>query len=360
MSLVRRSVRRLAAYAPGEQPAAGAFIKLNTNENPYPPSPRVAEALAGADAAALRLYPDPFSRRLRERIARLHGVSPQNVFAGNGADEVLALCTRAFVERGGSIGYFVPSYSLYPVLADIREVRKRPVELGAGFRWRMPRGYSCSLFFLTNPNAPTGMLYPRATVASFCRRFPGVVALDEAYVDFARGDCMDLARGLDNVLAVRTLSKAYSLAGLRVGYAVGSATLVGALFKLKDSYNIDALSQRLALAALSDVAHMRRNVARIRASRRRLSEALAGMGYTVYPSEANFVWAKPRGMPAAELFRRLRARKILVRHFDGPGTSGFVRVTVGTDREIRALVRAIEEEEAAHERQEGEGQAENA
>jgi histidinol-phosphate aminotransferase len=348
MSLVRRSVARLAAYVPGEQPAGGGFIKLNTNENPYPPCPGAAAALAETDASALRLYPDPVCRALRARIAGLHGVSPENVFAGNGSDEVLALCTRAFVENGGSIGYFEPSYSLYPVLADIREAEKRPVALGTRFEWRMPRDYASSLFFMTNPNAPTGILYPHAEVESFCRGFPGVVLIDEAYVDFAAADCMDLARTLGNVLAARTLSKAYSLAGLRVGYAVGNADLIAALFKLKDSYNLDALAQRVALAALSDVPHMRANVERICATRRRLSAALVAMGFDVYPSETNFVWARPAAVPAADLFRRLRDRRVLVRHFDGARTRDFLRITVGTEAEVDALIAALQQEEGGH------------
>jgi len=350
MSPIRRSVVALEAYAPGEQPPPGKFIKLNTNENPYPPSPRVAEALAAFDAERLRLYPDPASAALRARVAEMHGVPREAVFAGNGSDEVLALCSRAFVERDGAIGYFEPSYSLYPVLADIREVARRPVALADDFTWRMPAGYACALFFLARPNAPTGILYPHATVRDFCRGFAGVVVIDEAYVDFASRDCMDLARELDNVLVARTVSKSYSLAGLRVGYAVGHPDLIAALDKLKDSYNIDALSQSAALAALSDHGHMRANAARIRATRGRLMEGLAALGCTVYPSEANFVWTRPARAPARDLFARLRERGILIRYFPGARTGDCLRITVGTDAEIDALLAALrQEEESGHE-----------
>jgi len=336
----------MSGYIPGEQPSDPTVIKLNTNENPYPPSPLVEKALADLDTAVLRKYPDPVSTSLRQKIAELHGCGISNVFAGNGSDEVLALCTRAFVENDGSIGYFEPSYSLYPVLADIRAVEKRPVKLGDKFDWCMPADYECSVFFLTTPNAPTGIQYPAETVCDFCRGFKGVVVLDEAYADFAGRHFADLAFELDNVLVVRTLSKSYSLAGLRLGYAIGPEPLIEALFKLKDSYNIDMLSQVIALAALSDNGHMRSNVEKIRATRSRLSEALTAMGHEVYPSEANFVWVRPAGIGANELFERLGKRNILVRFFPGRRTGENVRITVGTDEEIDALIAAVKEEQA--------------
>ena len=332
----------MRGYVPGEQPRVSGLIKLNTNENPYPPSPRVRRALARVRCGDLRLYPDPVSAKLRRRIAQIHGCRMEEVFAGNGSDEILALCTRAFVEDDGTVGFFQPSYSLYGVLAEIRGVKSRPVELGPDFQWRMPAGYRCSLFFLASPNAPTGIQYPKAAVAAFCRRSRGVVLIDEAYADFAPSNCMDLARRLPNVLVMRTLSKSISLAGLRVGYAVGAAPLIEALFKIKDSYNLDAMAQALALAALSDLGHMRANAARICATRERLSVALARAGLQVYPSATNFLWVRPAGVAAGELFLALRKRKILVRYFPGPRTGDFLRITVGTDREADALIRAVE------------------
>lgn len=339
--MIRESVRKLTGYTPGEQPSNAALVKLNTNENPYPPSPRVAEIIGSLDAGQLRLYPDPASTRLRDRIADMHGCDRRSTFVGNGSDEILALCTRAFVENDGSIGYFVPSYSLYPVLADIRGVAKRPVELGDSFEWQLPGEYDCSLFVLASPNAPTGMIYGKAAVRDFCSRFPGVVVIDEAYVDFAREDCMELACRHDNVLVMRTLSKSYSLAGLRVGYAVGQAALIGALEKIKDSYNLDRLSQEIALAALSDVAHMRSNVARILATRDRLARALEGCGFTVCTSDANFLWVRPPNGDGAGLFEHLRRHGILVRHFPGARTETYIRITIGTDDEIDRLIEAV-------------------
>ena len=335
------AVRRLTAYTPGEQPA-GEVVKLNTNENPYPPSPDVLKALRNLSADALRRYPDPVCRALRKRLGRLHGVGEDRVFVGNGSDEILALALRAFVDRGGSAGWFDPSYSLYPVLAAIEEVEARPVPLGRDFGWKMPGGYSASLFFLTRPNAPTGVLYPKPVVRSFCRRFCGVVLVDEAYVDFAKDDCIDLARELPNVLVARTLSKSYSLAGLRLGYAVGPAPLIEALYKIKDSYNVGAPAQAAALAALDDTAWMRRNARKIKATRRRTAAALEQLGFAVTPSDANFLWARPpAGADAAGLFSALRERELYVRYFPGPRTGAHLRITIGTDEQMARLLSAL-------------------
>jgi histidinol-phosphate aminotransferase len=342
MSRIRKSVLKLDAYTPGEQPQGGGVVKLNTNENPYPPSPRVAQALVGINPADLRLYPDPVSLELRRAVGELHGCGEEQVFVGNGSDEALALCTRAFVEDDGSIGYFNPSYSLYPVLADIRCAEKRPVELGPDFEWQMPADYSCSLFFMTNPNAPTAMLHPKPLVRRFCEQFPGVVLIDEAYVDFSSLNCMDLALERPNVLVLRTLSKSYSLAGLRLGYVVGAAPLIEALFKLKDSYNLDRIVQRLASVALRDQDWMRANVEKIKATRARLVAALLAMGFRVSPSETNFVWARPAHCTAKALFEQLRAEHIFIRYFAGPRTGEHVRITVGTDAEVDRLLSAIE------------------
>ncbi len=340
MSLIRTSVETLKPYTPGEQPGAGV-IKLNTNENPYPPSPRVAEALRMADPASLRLYPDPVSSGLRRQIAELHGCAPEQVFIGNGSDEVLALCVRAFVPEGGAVGYFEPSYSLYPVLAAIEDVPVRPVPLPADFGWTTPARDAASLFFLTNPNAPTSRLFPRAEVESFCRSFSGVVLVDEAYVDFANASCVDLALSCPNVLIARTLSKSYSLAGIRLGYAVGPAPLIEALHKIKDSYNISMLTQRLAAAALADQAWMRQNADRIIATREKVARALRARAWQVFDSSTNFVFARPPVKPAREVFESLRAQKIFVRYFPAPSTADYLRITIGTEAEMDALLAAV-------------------
>ena len=341
--MICKNVQAMTAYTPGEQPKDPGIIKLNTNENPYPPSPKVADALRAFDYARLRLYPDPVFTALRQRLASIHGCATEQVFIGNGSDEVLALCTRAFIENDGSAGYFMPSYSLYPVLADIRGAEQRPVALGPDFAWRMPEGYGASLFLMTNPNAPTSLLHDKATVAAFCRQFRGVVVIDEAYGDFADETCMDLAvaAGNTNTLVMRTLSKSYSLAGLRFGYAVGPAELIGALYKIKDSYNMDMLAQIVALAAFDDLPHMRENVRKIRATRARLTDSLRQRGWTVCDSQTNFLFARPPDGDAARVFETLKAAKIYVRYFPGPETGEHLRITIGTDAQTDALLAAL-------------------
>ncbi len=339
--LIRKSVRTLEAYTPGEQPRRPGLVKLNTNENPYPPSPWVAEALTALPVETLRLYPDPASTGLRQTIADLHEVGLDQVFAGNGSDEILALCTRAFVEDDGTIGYFMPSYSLYPVLAAIRAVRGVASELTESFEWPARDPEPASLFFLTNPNAPTSMQFPKGKISAFCKRFSGVVLVDEAYVDFARESCLDLAKTRPNVLVMRTMSKSYSLAGIRCGYVVGPEPLISALFKIKDSYNLNRLTQVAATAALKDQASMRENAERIKATRGRLSTELEKLGFTVSPSEANFLWAKPGRQTAGALFEALKAEGILIRYFPGERTGDHVRITVGTDEEVDRLLEVL-------------------
>lgn len=342
-SLIRKSVRALAPYTPGEQPRERDIIKLNTNENAYPPSPRIAEVLAMAPDR-LRLYPDPVCTDLRRVIAEIHRCSMDQVFVGNGSDEVLSLCVRAFVEHGGTVGYFEPSYSLYPVLAAIHEAQTKPVRLLEDFTWTMPEAYSADLFFLANPNAPTSVRYPRETVRAFCERFGGVVLIDEAYVDFAKEHCMDFALAFKNVLVSRTFSKSFSLAGLRVGYVVGHPDLIGALYRIKDSYNVSRISQEIALAALQDLPHMQRNVERICRTRDWLAAELRRRGWDVAPSETNFLWARPPPPRSAALwFDALRRRKILVRYFPGPLTGNHLRITIATEGEMRSFLQSLDD-----------------
>jgi histidinol-phosphate aminotransferase len=338
-----KNVQALEAYTPGEQPKDPAIVKLNTNENPYPPSPKVGELLKTFDYARLRLYPDPLFMTLRLRLAEIHDCSVNQIFIGNGSDEILALCTRAFVENDGSIGYFDPSYSLYPVLADIRGVERRPVKLDANFGWQMSKDYTASLFYITNPNAPTSMMHDKTVVAAFCRSFKNVVLVDEAYGDFADSNCMDLALAPANAntLVMRTFSKSFSLAGLRFGYVVGPESLINALYKIKDSYNMDMLAQTVALAALSDLEYMRANVQKIRVTRTRLTQELMSRGWKVCPSQTNFLFARPPKGNAQEIFNALKQAKIYVRYFPGPATGEYLRITIGTDEQTDKLLAAL-------------------
>ena len=333
---IARHVRKLEEYVPGEQPRAKSVVKLNTNENPYPPSPKCRAALRAFDYARLRRYPDPNCSELCAEIARLNGTTPERVFVGNGSDEILALAAKCFVEDDESIGSLDPSYSLYKTLAAIRNVKWTGLDVTA----------STSLFLLTNPNAPTGEFREPSEIAAFAKKFRGVVIVDEAYGDFARANCMSLAtaEANRNLIAMRTFSKSYSLAGLRVGYCVGPRDLIRAMYKVKDSYNVDAIAQTVALAAIRDQDWMRKNAAKVIRSRTRLSAALEKRGWDVLPSEANFVFARPPApAKAADIFARLRERNIFVRYFPGPKTGDRLRVTVGTEPEMKTLLKALDE-----------------
>lgn len=341
---IRKSVQAMHAYVPGEQPEGADIIKLNTNENPYLPSAYIQDLLQKIDISVLSRYPDPLCVELRKAIAELHGCSIENVFAGNGSDEVLALCIRAFVERdSGSVGYFDPSYSLYPVLSDIEDVEKKPVALDDHFKWQMPENYNASLFFLTNPNAPTTLAHPKPVVEEFVKNFDGVVVIDEAYADFAEENCMDLALKHKNVLVSRTLSKSYSLAGIRLGYCVGDTELIAALFKIKDSYNVNLLTQHIARLAILDQQGMRANVDAIIEMRRVVADKLKDFGFEVLPSQTNFLWVRPQPVQAADLFDALRKKNIFVRYFKDERIRDWLRITVGTAGEMFALLDAIKE-----------------
>jgi len=344
---IAKSVRALTPYTPGEQPKDRSVIKLNTNENPYLPSPLVEKTLASFDLDRLRRYPDPVFTELREKIAERDGTVPARVFVGNGSDEVLTLAARAFVDDDEAIGSFDPSYSLYKTLAAIRNVPFAPSPLAPDFTWAPPVTRAgdapVALFLLTNPNAPTSVRYPREQVAAFAKDFPGVVLVDEAYVDFADDTCMPLAAAPDNanVVVMRTLSKSFSLAGLRLGYCVGPEDLIEALYKVKDSYNVDALAQAVALAALADLPWMRRNAAKVQKTRDATADELRRRGWDVPASQSNFLFAKPAHRPAAEIFEELRQRNIFVRYFPGPRTGERLRISIGTDADMDTLLAVL-------------------
>jgi len=359
-SLIRPLVHNLRAYVPGEQPKTKGLIKLNTNENPYPPSPRVLRAVRAAVDGRLRLYPNPTAERLREKLARLHRCKPENLIVGNGSDELLALAVRGFVEPVGTrstasqpgksvVQYFTPSYSLYPVLADVHGAMKNAVPLRADFRLpsvaELRRGqrwnFSAALTLVTTPNAPSGCGYGTRELAALCKSQRGVVVLDEAYVDFADENAMKLALKHPHVLVARTFSKAYSLCFQRVGYFVGHPELIAALHKIRDSYNVNGLGQIAAEATLGDLAYYRANFKKIVATREWLSRELTKLGFRVLPSRTNFVLAKPPLFPAKDWLQQLRCRKILVRWFSPPEVREYLRITIGTPREAMALVEAV-------------------
>lgn len=339
--MIARHVRKLEAYVPGEQPRARGVVKLNTNENPYPPSPACAGVLKHFSLDLLRRYPDPSFCALRDALAKLNDADPDCVFVGNGSDEVLSVAARAFVEDDESIGSLDPSYSLYKTLAAIRDVK------WIGAKNLLTRiAPKTSLFLLTNPNAPTGEFREPSEIAAFAKRFRGVLVVDEAYADFARANCMSLAVAPTNrnIIVMRTFSKSYSLAGLRVGYCVGPKNLIDAMYKVKDSYNVDAVAQAVALAAVKDQAWMRTNVAKVVRTRARFVTALEKRGWDVMPSESNFVFARPPAREnAADLFAWFRSKNIFVRYFPGPKTGDRLRITIGTDGQMKALLNTIDD-----------------
>jgi histidinol-phosphate aminotransferase len=353
--LIRPLVRALHPYVPGEQPKIKGLIKLNTNENPYPPSARVLKATKAAVDGRLRLYPNPTAQTLREQLAKLHRCKPENIIVGNGSDELLIMAVRAFVEPSPrsavsrmTVQYFTPSYSLYPVLADIHGAAKKAVSLNANFSLpsvaELKRGkswnFNAALSFVTTPNAPSGRGYSTAELEKLCRATKGVVVLDEAYVDFAKENALKLALKYPHVIVSRTFSKAYSLCFQRVGYFVAHPELIAALDKIRDSYNVNGLGQIAALATLQDLTYYRSNFRKIIETREKLSRELTKLGFRVLPSQTNFILAKPPLFPAKEWLQRLRGKKILVRWFGQPEVKDYLRITIGTPAEAQALVRA--------------------
>jgi histidinol-phosphate aminotransferase len=387
MKLVRPLVERLHAYIPGEQPKIKGLIKLNTNENPYPPSPKVLKAVKAAVDGRLRLYPDPTAQALREKLAQIHGCKTENIIIGNGSDELLALATRAFVEpadrglpgrsaavrgeprgsivpfvpgesaaarmaalrSGATVQYFTPSYSLYPVLADIHGAGRNPVPLKPDFslpsvfelrrdgRW----DFHAALTFITTPNAPGGRGYPTAELESLCRAQKGVVILDEAYVDFADENALELALKYPHVIVSRTFSKAYSLCFQRIGYFVGHPELIAALDRIRDSYNVNGLGQVAALATLDALPYYRANFRRIVAERERVARELTIIGFRVFPGQTNFLLVRPPVGAAKDWLGKLRERKVLVRWFSDPDVNDYLRITVGREVEMKAMLRAV-------------------
>ena len=334
----------MQAYIPGEQPQGDKVIKLNTNENPYLPSPEVLDILHEIDVADLARYPDPVCMEVRKVIADLHGCSVEQVFVGNGSDEILALALRAFVERDKKVGFLDPSYSLYPVLAQIEDLQYERVLLNERFAWNNPEALETALFFLTNPNAPTSVSAEFEQIASFAEQLDGVLLIDEAYAEFADWNCMDLALKHAHVLVSRSLSKSYSLAGIRCGYCVGHADLIRALYKIKDSYNVDYITQEIARVALMDQETMKANVEAVKETRRIVSEKLFEFGFEVFESQTNFLWVKPLGISAAKLFESLKNRNIFVRYFgEAETTKDYLRISIGTVPQMFSFLDAVEE-----------------
>ncbi len=347
-------VHSLTPYVPGEQPKLSNLVKLNTNENPYPPSPRAVAAMQaelGADGANLRLYPDPSSDRLREAVVTHFAefaLSPAQVFVGNGSDEVLAHAFMALLKHEAPILMPDISYSFYPVYCGLYGVEHVSIPLGEHFEIRVDDyARDNGGIIIANPNAPTGKLLPLSEIERLVSAHPkSVVLIDEAYIDFGGESAIALVNSHPNLLVVRTLSKSHSLAGLRVGYAVGNATLIEALERVKNSFNsypLDRLAIVGAAAAMADKEYLEQTRSAVMQSRATLVSALAGLGFDVLPSAANFIFARHPQHDAAQLAAALRQRTIIVRHFKLPRIDQHLRITIGTDAQCQALVDALRE-----------------
>ncbi len=355
-SLALPHVAKLHAYTPGLQPTEPGWVKLNTNECPYPPSPRVAEALRreiGADGASLRLYPNPKSTPLRAAIAKLHGLHEENVVIGNGSDDILNLLVRAFCTHEAAAGFTLPSYSLYPVLVAIQDGRSEVIEFDRSMRLPLEKisGSTARAFFLTSPNAPTGVGFSNAELERAAASFRGLLVVDEAYAPFAKENAVPLLARFPNLVVVRTLSKAYALAGIRVGYALAHPDVIDLLDRVRDSYNVSRLSQAAALAALGDQAYYDGVVAKVQATRDGfVNTLLAKRGWKTYDSQANFIFTEPKNARgefgaavAKAAYDFLYARKVLVRHFPSHAlTAPFLRISVGTDDEMFVLSNTLD------------------
>jgi len=339
-------VHELHPYVPGEQPRIADLVKLNTNENPFGPSPRVIEAVRAEAADTLRLYPDPEAMALREDLARYHGVDVRQVFVGNGSDEVLAHTFTALLKHEKPLLMPDITYSFYPVYCRLFGITAEAVPLDEGLRIRLadyqrPAG----AIILPNPNAPTGIALTRAEIAALLvARADMPVVIDEAYVDFGAESCVPLVKDHPNLLVIHTMSKSRSLAGLRVGYAIGDAALIEGLTRVKDSFNSYPLgrpAQAGARASLGDEAHFQRTRLAVIAERERMRGALEGLGFEVLPSAANFVFARHPGRGGAAVARGLREQAVLVRHFGNPRIADYLRITVGTAEQTDRLVGAL-------------------
>ena len=345
--LLRKNIAEMAGYVPGFQPEDQGWIKLNTNENPYPPSPQVvaaiqAELVNGAERR--RKYPNAACRAGREAAARLFDYPVEWLIMANGSDELLNNLIRACAGEGEEVAFLHPSYSYYATLAEVQGARVRTFRLTEdGDMPDFPDRYDGRLFFLTNPNAPLGVTWPADAVAALADRCSGLLVIDEAYADFAGQTCLELVRQKPNVVVTRTLSKSYSLAGMRLGLAVARPEIISALDKIRDHYNLDRLAQAALVAALEDQDYLRTCISRITATRERFRVELIKRGYKVLPSGGNYLFVSPPDLDGRRVYEGLFARRILVRHFSDPALAHGLRISIGTEEEMTRTLVALSE-----------------
>ena len=345
MSYFRPNIDRLAGYQPGKQPTTRDFIKLNTNENPYPPPPEVIEAVREAVGHTLRLYPNPMAEDVRQAAARAYDIPSDMVLVGNGSDDLLTMILRSFVGPNDLVAYPYPTYVLYETLTGIQDGLPTPIDFNEDYS--LADGMAvpgAKVTFVANPNSPSGTVVSAQTLSALAKDTEGVLVIDEAYVDFADQHCLHLAKQHGNVIVLRSFSKSFSLAGIRLGLAFASPELVNGLTKVKDSYNVNRLSAAAGVAALEHQTAMLENAERIKRTRARLASELQALGFYVYPSQSNFVLARwTSALEAARFQRELEARRILVRYFAQRRLDDCLRISIGTDDEIDALLGRLRE-----------------
>jgi histidinol-phosphate aminotransferase len=344
-SFFRPAVDAMTGYVPGEQPKPGTnIIKLNTNENPYAPSPQALEVLRQFDGERLRRYPDPFARDFCAAVSQALAVPADWIIVGNGSDDVLNILVRACAEgHDRPIAYPIPTYVLYRTLAAMQPAQVLEIDYGEAFRLPTEQllATQAAITFIASPNSPSGHSVPLEELRYLAQHLTGVLAIDEAYVDFADSSALALVREFENVILLRTLSKGYSLAGLRLGFGIAQPALLKGLFKVKDSYNIDAVAIALGTAAMHDQAYKNQCAEKVKACRAQLTVDLKQLGFQVYPSQANFLLAIPPAGQAESLYLGLKERGILVRYFQQPGLEDKLRITVGTEAQNQILLEAL-------------------
>ncbi|MBE9003556.1 histidinol-phosphate transaminase [Fortiea sp. LEGE XX443] len=340
----RANVDAMASYIPGEQPKRGTqVIKLNSNENAYPPSPTALAALQNIDGDWLRRYPEPFGGEFRQAASQVLGVSSDWIIVGNGSDEILNVVMRACTEPGRKVVYPTPTYVLYRTLTEMQAADI--VEIPYTEDYQLPVteliAANGAVTFIASPNSPSGHVVPIEDLEKLASQLSGVLVVDEAYVDFAEADALALVKEYENVMIIRTLSKGYSLAGLRLGFGVANPKLLQGLFKVKDSYNIDAIACAVATAAITDQTYKNACVAKIKASRIQLTRDLKQLGFCVWDSQTNFLLVQPPQGNAEYLYQKLKEQQILIRYFPHPGLLDKLRITIGTDEQNQVLIDAI-------------------
>lgn len=345
MKYWNKTLKNMTGYIPDEQPGDNEdYIKLNTNENPFPPFESVMKAIAGNLSGGLKKYPDSKAVKLREIFAEQNDIRPENVFAGNGSDEILTLLIRGFIENSGTAAFPYPSNSLYETLVQSAGIKYEIINTGADLKIDLDKftAGSFSMVIIANPNNPTGTFIPAERIREFLKVFKGLLVVDEAYIDFYGGSAIPLIKEFDNIVITRSFSKSYSLAGLRVGLAVANEELIKGLFKLKDSYNVGTLALTGASAALLDIKSFNYNLGMLRSNKEYLEERLSGIGFEIVPSKGNFIFTKHPDISPAALYEKLKEHNILVKIFDGPIQSDYVRISIGSMMDIKKLCAAIE------------------